>query len=341
MKNFQFTKMKSFYFFKLLADMSQYKLDENPIGEGNFGVVYKALRAADERHPKRHPEMVCAVKKLKAEAIKTQKDQENFRNEVKNQYDLKHVGIISLVGYTIPIMGEGDYSIITEFMPNGSLLKFIREVDSGNAPKNWDTIKAINIFGIAAAMAYIHQHKIIHRDLKTENIMLDENNYPKIGDFGLSKVFDDGKQAIISQTLQVGTPLYMAPELIDDPHYTNKVDVFAYAIVLYELTTYKKPWSDKKNLNTFNLLKYVQDGLRPTIKNREIPDAYVDLIEKCWDGNPTARPTFKQIVKDFRDRRDEFFDMNVVEEEIFEDYVDEALKGLNLDEEDEVEEEEE
>lgn len=319
-----------FLFSKYLVDINLFDRENIPIGKGAFGTVYKAFRNKDPKHPNRYPEMYCAVKVLVASNITSKKDQEKFHKEVACQANLKHMAILPLVGYTIPLMNQGDYTIITEFMPNGSLSSFLEKVAHGMSPDNLETIKAINIFGIAAGMAYVHQKNIIHRDLKTENIMLDENNYPKIADFGLSKVFEEGTQNQIQQTTSIGTPTHMAPELFEDEHYGNKIDVFAYSFILYEILTYNKPWYDKKNLNQFNLMKYIKDGQRPTIRDREISDDYVTLIEKCWCGEPEARPTFIQIVKGLYDFRDVYFDADTVDMPELEEYMEKAMDGLDF-----------
>lgn len=313
-------------FSKWLVDISTFKIDDFPIGEGAYGVVRKGIRPAS----KKKPELTVAVKYLKAERIQTNKDQMKFHNEVGCQASLKHIAVLPLVGYSIPFMGRGDYTIVTEFMPKGSLKSLIEQAASGSAPDNWETIKAINIFGIAAGMAYVHQQKIIHRDLKTENIMLDEDYFPKISDFGFSKVFEEGSENQITQTLNIGTPSYMAPEILDNQHYTNKIDVFAYSIILYELMTNNKPWEDQDNKVKFNLVKYVSEGLRPTIHEREIPPDYVELIERCWDHDPKNRPSFIQMVKGFMDFRDVYFNMELIDETDFLDYIEEAVKGLDF-----------
>lgn len=315
-------------FAKYLVDISKFNVDSAVLGKGACGVVHKGKTPPTKKHPE---PMDCAVKYLNAGSIKTNQEQMKFHNEIGCQVSLKHVAILPLIGYSIPFMGQGHYAVVTQLMKNGSLFDLIQKVGAGNAPDDWDTIRAINIFGIAAGMAYVHQKNIIHRDLKTENVMLDENYYPKIADFGLSKVFEEGTQNQIEQTLNIGTPTYMAPEIIEgDTHYSNKVDVFAYSIILYELMTNNKPWSDKGNLTTFNLLKYVSEGQRPTIRDREIPELYVELINYCWDSNPENRPTFLQMVKGFMDHQEEYFDMTLVDEEKFQDYIEAATKDLDF-----------
>lgn len=320
------------FFNKLLVDLSQYDIKEAKLGKGSYGVVREATRKANARHPDKYPELKCAIKFLEAGRIKTKEEQQHFHREVACQYSLKHITILPLIGYTFPFQGRGDYAIVTQFMPNGSLMALNSLVASGNAPDNWETIKAINIFGIAAGMAYVHQHDIIHRDLKSENVLLDEKYYPKIADFGFSKVFEEGSQNQINQTMNVGTPVYLPPEIIvdNDFHYSNKIDVFAYSIILYELTTQNKPWYDKGDITTFNLIQYAQEGLRPKIKDREIPEVYVELIGKCWDSDPDARPPFIQIVKGFMDYKDQYFDLSVINEEEFDDYIALATEGLDF-----------
>lgn len=320
------------FYSKLLVDLSTYKIKDTKIGEGSYGEVHEAIRPADSKHPDKHPEMKCAVKYLAAGTIKTRDDQKHFHSEVACQYSLKHPTILPLLGYSFPFQGRGHYAIVTKFMPNGSLLQLNSKVESGQAPDNWETIKAINIFGIAAGMAYIHQHNIIHRDLKSDNVLLDENYYPKIADFGFSKVFEEGTQNQINQTMNIGTPIYLPPEIIvdHDCHYSNKIDVFAYSIILYELTTQHRPWHDKKDVTVFNLVKYAQEGLRPTIRNREIPDEYVELIGRCWDSNPQKRPSFIRIVKGFMDHKEEYFNLALIDEEKFDDYVALVTEGLDF-----------
>lgn len=254
---------------------------------------------------------------------------EKFIQEVQCQAKLKHTAVLFLVGFSFPVGGTGDFAVFTEFMPNKSLKHVIEEASKGTAPTNWETIRAINIFGIAAGMAYVHQQGIIHRDLKTENIMLDENYCPKIADFGFSKLFEEGTQDIINQTVGIGTPIYMAPEIFEDQHYSNKIDVFAYAIILYELTTLNKPWSHKK-VTVYSLPTLIKNGERPSIKDNELSDDYLELIHRCWDIDPKVRPSFIKIVKGFMDYREVYFDHPLIEKETLDDYIEKATEKLDF-----------
>ena len=112
---------------------------------------------------------------------------------------------------------------------------------SGLSPKKWDdTKKLINIYGIASGMSYLHSHKVIHRDLKLENILLDEYLNPKISDFGLSKIIDflSISMNVQSQRGLKGTPIYIAPEIYAEEEYSKSSDVYAFAFIVYEIITY-------------------------------------------------------------------------------------------------------
>lgn len=300
----------------LLIDPSKLEIKQGRISD-RYSDVHKAVLNTNNSKKE------CAIKYLKPSP-------EMFYKEVKCHASLNHEAVLKLLGCSIPTSEDKNFSIITEFMPNDTLDRLIDKVATGESPDNWETIKAINIFGITAGMAYIHQHDMIHRDLKPSNIFLDENYYPKIGDFAVSKKFKEGTENDIEQTIGVGTPVFMAPELIENPHYSNKVDVYSYAIVLYQLLTLKHPYSDEKNLTPYNLFKNVQKGVRPTILDREINDIYLELIYNCWSGDPDKRPSFIQIVKGFMDYKDEYFDMNIIDEEEFYDYIDLVTKDLDF-----------
>lgn len=309
-------------------DLDEFDKNEETIGTGGFGVVKKATLPSNGSHPRR----ICAIKYLKADSITSSKDQEHFHNEICCQSSLKHPAILPLIGYSVPLMTIGAYAIVTQYMPNKSLLHVIQSLYSGEPPSGWnETKKAINIFGIAAGMAYVHQSDIIHRDLKTENVMLDENFYPKIADFGLSKIFEEGTEGQINNTRNIGTPIYMAPELINGENYSNKVDVFAYSYILYEIWTLRKAWSDKKKLKLFSLIDFINKGQRPIIKNDEIPKPYVDLIKKCWETDPNSRPTFIQIVKQFMNNKEKYFKMSSINRKEFDDYIKAVTENLKFD----------
>lgn len=150
-----------------------------------------------------------------------------------------------------------------------------------------ETKKFINIYGIASAMKYLHSKSYMHRDLKPQNILMDNNLYPKVSDFGLSKSY-----SLENTIMALGTPVYMAPEIWLSYEYTKAVDVYAYSLIVYEIITNKKPYND---MNIFMLCLKVTEQYRPEIIE-EIPSWYKKLITSCWNQDPSQRPSFDEIV---------------------------------------------
>ena len=110
--------------------------------------------------------------------------------------------------------------------------------------------KINNIFGIASAMSHLHSHNILHRDLKTENILFDEHLFPKIGDFGLTHFFwsiDFMTQQSVSGIK--GSQIYSSPEVIQYNEYSKSSDVYSFSLIVYEITTSEIPFKDSKNEN--------------------------------------------------------------------------------------------
>ncbi|OHT15160.1 hypothetical protein TRFO_14330 [Tritrichomonas foetus] len=314
------------YTYDKLSDLKDFEISDTVIGEGSFGRVREALRRAKGKNP----EMKVAIKEIKSGCLQTSHDQANFHRELCVQISLKHLCILPIVGYTVPFMGQGKYSIITPLMAKGSLKHVIKDLSRGIAPDGWDdTKRSIIIFGIACGMAYIHQSDVIHRDLKCDNVLLDENFYPKICDFGLSKVFKEGTENMIKMTRNTGTPLYMAPEIYDNEAYSNKVDVFAFAMLLFEFLTLDEPWKERGKPTLFKLVAYLTQGLRPNLAG--VSDSFKELIERCWDQDPHARPPFKEIVELLITKRKEFFDDPSIDEEELLDFMETAITNLKLD----------
>ena len=175
--------------------------------------------------------------------------------------------------------------------------------------------KIIHLYGIAEAMKYLHEHRIINRDLKTPNVLLDSELHPYLTDFGTSKIIDQSIQ--INQTLQSTTLPYMAPEFIIEPErYSNSfpIDVYSFGITLYELITELPPWP--KFTNAFQLFKAVIRGERPEMPP-SVPSNWKELITACWAQEPDCRPTFAEICDVLES--DEFVN-DSIDKQAFEDY---------------------
>lgn len=168
-------------------------------------------------------------------------------------------------------------------------------------------------------MSFLHKYNILHRDLKPENVLEDKNYYPKVADFGLSKIVHRNKESmqmsIKSKTACLGTLNYMSPEIMTKCEYDRPGDVYAFAIIAYEIITLEEP----------NYNQIVTDStkeIRPEFKV-EIPDCYRQLIENCWATDPNQRPTFDEIVYILKSPA--FLTKNIDKEEFFK-YVNDISK---------------
>ncbi|OHS98877.1 hypothetical protein TRFO_34779 [Tritrichomonas foetus] len=292
--------------------MEQFQVDlknfkkEKEIGHGSYADVY----GVTDRRNKQYYAAKISLEKLKEEI-----DKISFEREVTIFSKLKHAAFVGFVGFSPKdFRGKSHTVIITEYVPNGSLATVIEKPDSRLYKGKWnDTLKLINIYGIASGMAYLHENHIIHRDMKPENVLLDANYYPRITDFGLSKIFDANSSNY--QSMNGGTCQYMAPEIITDDHYNTSVDVYAYGVLVYELYTSSFAYA---NLPLAQIMSRVSYGYRPTIPDSIAP-AYRELIEKCWAQSSDERPTFKEVVKILE--TEEGFITPKVDRQQFHDYI--------------------
>jgi serine/threonine protein kinase len=160
------------------------------------------------------------------------------------------------------------------------------------APKEWtSTKKLISLLGIASGMMFLHESSIIHRDLKLENVLLDEYLEPRVCDFGFSKIVDAAHAR--QQSMICGTGRFMAPELHEERPFDFKVDVYAYAMLMFEVLTGIVPFADLAN--EADMGEMVMDGVRPPFPDGLCP-VLQELIGNCWHGNPDWRPEFNEIV---------------------------------------------
>lgn len=255
------------------------------LGSGGFGSVYCARDTITEK--------LVAIKELTCDFL-DDKNQLFFQREVEILARLQHPTVMSLYGFTKYDPNSFDKpAIITQYMENGSLDDVIKNEYRGLAPPGWsETKRFINVYGIVAGMVYLHDNRIIHRDLKALNIMIDDQFEPKISDFGLSKFVALGQT--IYQTTHKGTPYYMAPEIYEGEDYDGfKSDVYAFGMMLYVIYTGVEPWTGIKS--PMILMRKVMEGSRPTIPE-DVPKCIAQLIERCWDSNPLSRPTFREMI---------------------------------------------
>ncbi|XP_031391524.1 G-type lectin S-receptor-like serine/threonine-protein kinase At4g03230 isoform X1 [Punica granatum] len=216
--------------------------DENKLGRGGFGPVYKGKFPGGQE---------IAVKRLLSGSGQ---GLEEFKNEVMLIAKLQHRNLVRLLGYCV----EGEEKILMyEYMPNKSLDSFIFD-QTRSVLLTWEMRLEI-ILGIARGMLYLHQDsrlRIIHRDLKTSNVLLDEEMNPKISDFGLARIFE-GKQTEATTQRVIGTYGYMSPEYALDGFFSIKSDVFSFGVVVLEIISGKRNTGFYPPEGQLNLISHV------------------------------------------------------------------------------------
>lgn len=263
------------------------------IGGGSFGDVYEAYNKKDGK--------LCAAKVF-IKKFENPKQRLNFFREIDILKKLDCPLIVKLYGYNMNSLIQPISELPTlfmEFATHGTLSNMIQQEYNKHAHPKWNnTTKMKTIIGITRAMAYMHSQLYLHRDLKTENIFFDENYEPKIGDFGCSRKID--KQNSVNLTLGVGSPIYMAPEILlgSNPQYSWEVDVYSFAIVLYQIITGKpdtKVYEDKYLKNLFLFQNYmIKEDIRPKLPE-DLDENLKMLLSRCWSSRVNDRPSFNFI----------------------------------------------
>lgn len=254
-----------------VVSIEDFRID-HVIGRGGFGEVHHAVHLPSGTR--------CAVKRLGIEVLKGA-EFKMFIREVKTLVQCKNQFILPLLGFT----DTQPYTIITEFMPRGNLLDALRSRKVKLSPAQLTLIA----FGVADGMRALHEKNIIHRDLKSENVLLDENMLPKICDFGVAR-FKSAPDEVVTKT--IGTLNWMAPEVFLCRSYTEKVDVYSYGLLLWNLLTKEVPWYHFDRGQICDLV--VKGQRRPTFPVNT-PKALKALIERCWRADPEERPDFAWI----------------------------------------------
>eukprot|EP00727_Mastigamoeba_balamuthi_P010557 m51a1_g6123 putative serine threonine kinase (2328) ;mRNA; r:161514-172572 len=250
------------------------------LGQGSYGTVYQAQW--------RGTEVAAKVVPLRKDQVI---DEEKLLQEVSIMRSLRHPSLLLFMCYA---KTSEALTIVTEFMPRGSLL----DVLSDRAVPLNTALKLSILSDIAAGMAYLHGSSppVIHCDLKSSNILLSESMQAKVCDFGLTVIaHKHGSTAAQSDDSVLGSLLWSAPEIISNGMFSTKSDVYAFGIMLWETVTRALPYRD---MNPVLVSANVAEKcLRPEVGPEfESVQPLRDLMEQCWDASPDARPEFAEIL---------------------------------------------
>ncbi|XP_021771611.1 serine/threonine-protein kinase STY46-like [Chenopodium quinoa] len=245
------------------------------VASGSCGDLYRGVYLGQD----------VAIKILRSEHL-TEASEEEFAQEVAILREVQHDNVVRFIGACTK---SPDLCIVTEYMPGGSLYNYLHK--NRRALKLSELLKfAIDV---SKGMEYLHHNDIIHRDLKSANLLMDTLQVVKVADFGVARFLH--QEGVM--TAETGTYRWMAPEVINHQPYDQNADIFSFAIVLWELLTAKIPY---ENMTPLQAALGVRQGLRPEIP-KDIHPRLGDLMQRCWDVAPLKRPPFSIIRAELED----------------------------------------
>ncbi|KAF3791095.1 putative leucine-rich repeat receptor-like protein kinase [Nymphaea thermarum] len=277
----------------------------NIIGVGGFGRVYKGILPSGE---------IVAIKRAKNGVMQGGLE---FKTEIELLSRVHHKNLVSLVGFCFD---KGEQMLVYEFIANGTLADCL----SGKSKIQLDWHKRLQIsLDSATGLAYLHEHAnppIIHRDVKSANILLDEDLTAKVADLGLSKLVPNVAKVHISGQVK-GTLGYLDPEYYTTQKLTEKIDVYSFGVVMMELITGKKPIERGTYLvrelqlamDRSKELYGLEDLLDPAIKKEGALigfEKFVDLAVRCVEQTGANRPSMRTIVMELESILLKVMDMN-------------------------------
>ncbi|XP_047169570.1 LRR receptor-like serine/threonine-protein kinase FEI 1, partial [Vigna umbellata] len=268
-------------------------LDEDDVvGSGGFGTVYRMVMND------------CGTFAVKRIDRSREGSDQGFERELEILGSIKHINLVNLRGYCrLP----STKLLIYDYLAMGSLDDLLHE--NTEQSLKWSTRLKIAL-GSARGLAYLHHDccpKIVHRDIKSSNILLDENMEPRVSDFGLAKLLVDEEAHVT--TVVAGTFGYLAPEYLQSGRATEKSDVYSFGVLLLELVTGKRPTDPSFArrgvnvvgwMNTFrkeNRLEDVVDKRCSDSVDAESVEVILELAASCTDANADERPSMNQVLQ--------------------------------------------
>ncbi|KAL6649546.1 hypothetical protein ACP70R_013770 [Stipagrostis hirtigluma subsp. patula] len=266
---------------------------ENVVGEGGYGTVYRGVLAGGE---------VVAVKDLFDHKGQAEKE---FKVEVEAIGKVRHKHLVGLIGYC----AEGPKRMLVyEFVENGNLEQWLHGDVGPVSPLTWDIRMKIAI-GTAKGIAYLHEGlepKVVHRDIKSSNILLDKKWNPKVSDFGMAKVLGPGSSYVTTRVM--GTFGYVAPEYASTGMLNESSDIYSFGVLLMELISGRSPVDYNRPAGEVNLVEWfrgmvggrrVEELVDPRIPATPPPrvlNRALLVCLRCIDGDAHKRPKMGQIV---------------------------------------------
>ncbi|CAH8306513.1 unnamed protein product [Eruca vesicaria subsp. sativa] len=268
--------------------------EANDVGGGGYGKVYRGILPSGQ---------LIAIKRAQQGSLQGGLE---FKTEIELLSRVHHKNVVRLIGFCFD---RGEQMLVYEYIPNGSL----RDSLSGKTGIRLDWIRRLRIaLGSGKGLAYLHEladPPIIHRDIKSNNILLDENLTAKVADFGLSKLVGDPEKTHVTTQVK-GTMGYLDPEYYMTNQLTEKSDVYGFGVVMLELLTGKSPIEKgkyvvrevKMKMNKSRSLYDLQELLDTTIiassSNLKGFEKYVDLALRCVEEEGVNRPSMGEVVKE-------------------------------------------
>ncbi|GAB2229600.1 hypothetical protein Drorol1_Dr00013847 [Drosera rotundifolia] len=250
------------------------------IGAGSFGTVHRAEWHGSE----------VAVKILMEQDLHGERFKE-FIREVAIMKRLRHPNIVLFMG---AVTQPPNLSIVTEYLSRGSLFRLLHRP---GAREVLDEKRRLNMaYDVAKGMNYLHKRNppIVHRDLKSPNLLVDKKYTVKVCDFGLSRL---KVNTFLSSKSSAGTPEWMAPEVLKSEESNEKSDIYSFGVILWELATLQQPWG---NLNPAQVVAAVAFKDKRLEIPHDVNPQVAAIIEACWANDPSRRPSFASIMESLR-----------------------------------------